>query len=78
MPDVGDLQRPARMLGQPFTIPGQAPGVQGTRLCHLLSDEALLRRLTGNTSEDCVSALRSLNLPDSFWTDEFKVRSADK
>ncbi|GLC58241.1 hypothetical protein PLESTB_001336900 [Pleodorina starrii] len=61
------------MLGQPFTLPGQAPGVAGTRLCHLLADEALLRRLSGNTSEDCVSALRSLNLPDSFWTDEFKV-----
>ncbi|GFR39838.1 hypothetical protein Agub_g333 [Astrephomene gubernaculifera] len=61
------------MLGQPLSIPGQAPSVQGTKLCHLLSDEALLRRLSGNTGEDCVSALRALNLPDSFWTDEFKV-----
>ncbi|GIL43930.1 hypothetical protein Vafri_1514 [Volvox africanus] len=66
------------MLGQPFTIPGQAPGVSGTRLCHLLADEGLLRQLAGNTGEDCVSALRSLNLPDSFWTDEFKVVPCSK
>ncbi|PNW88470.1 hypothetical protein CHLRE_01g030986v5 [Chlamydomonas reinhardtii] len=49
-----------------FTL--QPPG--GTTLCHLLSDEGLLRKLaplltTG--AEDCVSALRALNLPDSFW-----------
>ncbi|GIL82004.1 hypothetical protein Vretimale_1564 [Volvox reticuliferus] len=66
------------MLGQPFTVPGQAPGVPGTRLCHLLADEGLLRQLAGNTGEDCVSALRSLNLPDSFWTDEFKVVPCSK
>ncbi|EFJ43471.1 hypothetical protein VOLCADRAFT_106802 [Volvox carteri f. nagariensis] len=53
-------------------------GGQGTRLCHLLADESLLRRLSGNTGEDCVSALRSLNLPDSFWTDEFKVVPCSK
>ncbi|KAG2495623.1 hypothetical protein HYH03_006223 [Edaphochlamys debaryana] len=51
----------------------------GTKLCHLLADEQLLRRLAQNSlggsgvGEDCVSALRALNLPDSFWTDEFKV-----
>ncbi|GLI69992.1 hypothetical protein VaNZ11_014725, partial [Volvox africanus] len=66
------------MLGQPFTVPGQAPSVAGTRLCHLLADEGLLRQLAGNTGEDCVSALRSLNLPDSFWTDEFKVVPCSK
>ncbi|KAG2444735.1 hypothetical protein HXX76_001479 [Chlamydomonas incerta] len=55
-----------------FTL--QPPG--GTKLCHLLSDEALLRKLAPSLTtgaEDCVSALRALNLPDSFWTDEFKV-----
>ncbi|PNH03770.1 Zinc finger CCCH domain-containing protein 56 [Tetrabaena socialis] len=49
------------------------PNPGGVKLCHLLSDEALLRRLSGTAGEDCVSALRALNLPDSFWTDEFKV-----
>ncbi|KAG2448986.1 hypothetical protein HYH02_005740 [Chlamydomonas schloesseri] len=55
-----------------FTL--QPPG--GTSLCHLLSDEALLRKLAPSIAtgaEDCVSALRSLNLPDSFWCHEFKV-----
>lgn len=64
-------------FGAPATVPGLSipvavPG--GPKLCHLLSDEALLRKLLPNSqSEDCVSALRALNLPDSFWTDEFKV-----
>lgn len=49
----------------------------GRPLIELLSDEAVLRKIgaaTGNTnSDDCVSALRALNLDDDFWMYEFKV-----